>query len=193
MDKKLLWPTELYYFNNVNIDNDKIKQIILEKEKTEPSRKISNMGGWQSQEKLILKEGFNEIKNFLFECISSILDEIYIDGVNFYLAQSWANVNRYGHSNASHTHGNSHWSCVYYITETYTAPLYFVDPRVRSQMFAAYDLHNENNKYYYNIGPEKSQAGDALFFPSWLEHGVAINSTDNPRISISCNFQVTSR
>ena len=60
-------------------------------------------------------------------------------------------------------------------------------------MFAAYDLHNENNKYYYNIGPEKSQAGDALFFPSWLEHGVAINSTDNPRISISCNFQVTSR
>ena len=58
MNKKLLWPTELYYFKNVNIDNDKIKKIILEKEKTEPSRKISNMGGWQSQEKLILKEGY---------------------------------------------------------------------------------------------------------------------------------------
>ena len=193
MNKKLVWPTELYSFKNVNIDNDKIKKIILEKEKTEPSRKVSNMGGWQSHRELLIEDCFSEIKNFLFECISSILDEIYIDGVNFYLAQSWANVNRYGHSNVIHTHGNSHWSCSYYVTETYTAPIYFADPRVRSQMFAAYDLHNEKNKYYSNIGPEQCQPGDALFFPSWLEHGVAINSTDNPRISISCNFQVTSR
>ena len=30
MNKKLVWPTELYSFKNVNIDNDKIKKIILE-------------------------------------------------------------------------------------------------------------------------------------------------------------------
>ena len=193
MDKKLLWPTELYSFKSVNIDNDKIKKIILEKEKTEPSRKISNMGGWQSHGELLIEDCFSEIRNFLFECASSILNEIYIDGVKIFLTQSWANVNRCRDYNLSHTHGNSHWSCSYYVTETYTAPIYFADPRVRSQMFAAYDLHNENNKYYNNIGPEQCQPGDALFFPSWLEHGVTNNSTDNPRISISCNFQVTSR
>tara|TARA_Y100000296_G_scaffold75863_1_gene95995 strand:+ start:321 stop:902 length:582 start_codon:yes stop_codon:yes gene_type:complete len=193
MNKKMLWPTDIYSFKNVDIDNDKIKEIILEKEKTEPSRKISNMGGWQSHGELISEDCFSEIKNFLFECASSIKNEIYKDDVKIFLAQSWANVNRYGHSNINHVHPNSHWSCAYYITETYTAPLYFIDPRARSQMFSAYDLHNENNKYYDSVGPEKSQPGDALFFPSWLEHGVAINSTNNPRISISCNFQVTSR
>ena len=34
MKKNLLWPTELYSFETENIDNDKIKEIILEKEKT---------------------------------------------------------------------------------------------------------------------------------------------------------------
>ena len=32
--------------------------------------------------------------------------------------------------------------------------------------------------------------GEVIFFASWLEHAVAKNSTDNPRISISCNFLV---
>ena len=66
MNKKLVWPTELYSFKNVNIDNDKIKKIILEKEKTEPSRKVSNMGGWQSHGELLIEDCFSEIRNFLY-------------------------------------------------------------------------------------------------------------------------------
>ena len=104
------------------------------------------------------------------------------------LAQSWANVNRNGHYNINHDHGGSQWSCAYYVTETYTAPLYFIDPRVRIYM------DNSNlflkNKYYNTLGSEKSMPGEVIFFPSWLEHAVAKNSTDNPRISISCNFLV---
>jgi ectoine hydroxylase-related dioxygenase (phytanoyl-CoA dioxygenase family) len=32
--------------------------------------------------------------------------------------------------------------------------------------------------------------GEVFMFPSWLEHAVSQNLTDNPRISISCNFLI---
>ena len=48
MKKNLLWPTEIYSFNSNTIDNNKVKERILEKEKGESSRSISNVGGWQS-------------------------------------------------------------------------------------------------------------------------------------------------
>ena len=188
MKKNLLWPTEIYSFNSNTIDNNKVKERILEKEKGESSRSISNVGGWQSEDTILEEEVFSEIKDFLFECVSSIKNELYIDDVDFLLAQSWANVNRNGHYNINHDHGGSQWSCAYYVIETYTAPLYFIDPRVRIYM------DNSNlflkNKYYNTLGSEKSMPGEVIFFPSWLEHAVAKNSTDNPRISISCNFLV---
>ena len=33
MKKNLLWPTEIYSFNSNTIDNNKVKERILEKEK----------------------------------------------------------------------------------------------------------------------------------------------------------------
>ena len=188
MEKKLLFPTEVYSFNNENIDNDKIKEIILEKEKTETSRELSNRGGWQSQDNLLDEKDFSEIKDFLFECTKSITRDIYEDDTKFYMVATWANVNRKGAYNVTHLHGNSHWSCAYYVTETYTAPIYFIDPRIRAEMFTAIGVGGGTGPWTKGLGPEKCEPGQALFFPSWLEHGVSQNLTDNPRISISCNF-----
>jgi uncharacterized protein (TIGR02466 family) len=189
MNKDLLFSTEFYFFNNENIDNDKIKEVILEKEKTETSRELSNKGGWQSQDSLLEEKDFFEIKDFLFECTESITKDIYEDDIKFSMVGTWANVNRKGAYNETHLHGNSHWSCVYYVTETYEASIYFIDPRVRAGMFTT--IHSKKNKYSNILERIKCEPGQALFFPSWLEHGVKQNLTDNPRISISCNFIVT--
>ena len=191
MKKNLLWPTELYSFNTENIDNDKIKEILLEKEKTEPTRELSNRGGWQSHANVLKDDGFSEIEDFLYDCTSHILKDIFIDDVKFFIVSSWANVNRKEDYNISHIHGNSHWSCAYYVTGTYTAPIYFIDPRIRAEMFTAIGVGGGTGPWTKGLGPEKCEPGQALFFPSWLEHGVKQNLTDNPRISISCNFIVT--
>ena len=185
MIKNSLWPVETYYFKNEIIDNNKIKEILLEKEKSEPGRILSNMGGWQSEGSILEENDFSEIKDFLLECLTSIKNEIYRDDVDSMLAQSWASVNRCGHYNLEHVHAGSHWSCAYYVTETYGAPLFFCDPSVRKSMDTSYGFLK--NKYFNKIGSGK-MPGEVVFFPSWLEHGVAKNSTDNPRISISCNF-----
>ena len=68
-------------------------------------------------------------------------------------------------------------------------PQYFIDPRVRASMFVIFG--EEKNKYCNIAAVDKCESGQALFFPSWLEHAVSQNLTDNPRISISCNFIVT--
>ena len=212
MKKNLLWATEIYSFKSDNIDNDKIKEILLEKEKSESSRSISNIGGWQSEDTILEEDDFSGIKDFLFECVSSIKDEIYRDDVKFLLAQSWANVNRCGHYNLNHVHGNSHWSCAYYVTETYTAPLYLKDPRIkmdsdnfhfslRTKYFKTLGVDKASNavattnvfKCFKTLGSEKSissMPGDVVFFPSWLEHRVDKNSTNNPRIAIACTFLI---
>ena len=193
MEKIYLWPTPVYHFKTENIDNDKIKEILLEKEKTEPTRELSNRGGWQSHADILKDDGFSEIEDFLYECTSHILKDIFIDGTKFFIVSSWANVNRKGDYNERHVHSNSHWSSVYYVTETYMTPLYYVDPRTRSEM-----LHT---KKYLNgeSGPENRPSvttfgegtpGEVFMFPSWLEHAVSQNLTDNPRISISCNFLI---
>ena len=205
--KSFLWPTEIYYFKTENINNDKIKEIILEKEKKDMDglsiEQTSNMGesqrsvldrgsvvgGWQSRQRynsILEEEGFSEILDYLNECTSAIVKDFYKEDTKFFMVNSWVNVNKKGNYNVGHIHPNSHWSCAYYVTETYSAPIYFTDPRMRATMCAVNDM--QKDKYSYNIGPEKNVPGDALFFPSWLEHSVANNLTDHPRISISCNF-----
>ena len=188
MKKNLLWPTEIYSFKNNTINNTEILNLILQKEETEESRSISNIGGWQSSEDLLFESSFHEVKTFLFQCTDMLKKELYEDDAKFSLLQSWANVNRNGDYNMGHIHGNSHWSCVYYVTETYTSPLYFVDPRIRMGMDSSHYLLK--NKYFNTLGSKKNMPGDVIFFPSWLEHGVSKNSTNNPRISIACNFSL---
>ena len=167
MRKNLLWPTEIYSFKSDIIDNDKIKELILQKEDGGADLRagLAYRGAWQSNRSILEENEFSEIKDFLFECTSSIKNEIYDDDVKFSLVQSWANVNRYNHDNPSHIHDDSHWSCVYYVTETYTAPLYLKDPRIKMESdplnfekkVASDNFHfSLRTKYFKTLGVDKA-------------------------------------
>ena len=165
----------------------------MEKEKVESNRRAVNQDpSWQSGPFILEENDFSEIKDFLLECVSSIKNELYRDDLKFLLIGDWANVNRYGDYNTSHVHDNSHWSCTYYVTETDTAPLYFIDPRSVKNMDTSHlFLKNEHSHSTWSrFANISAMPGHVIFFPSWLEHGVTKNSTDNPRISIAANFLI---
>ena len=84
MRKNLLWPTEIYSFKSDIIDNDKIKELILQKEDGGADLRagLAYRGAWQSNRSILEENEFSEIKDFLFECTSSIKNEIYDDDVN---------------------------------------------------------------------------------------------------------------
>ena len=47
------------------------------------------------------------------------------------------------------------------------------------------------NRYNQLVNKQEFEPGEMIIFPSWLEHGVSMNRTDEIRVSLACNFRVT--
>ena len=87
-----------------------------------------------------------------------------------------------------HIHEEANWSCVYYVTPTEDANLYIKDPRLLEQMDNSH--HFLKQPYANTIRKRPFNEGEAILFPSWLEHGVGAGTKDAIRISIACNFLI---
>ena len=186
-----LFPTEVWNFDLEQLDNEKLSEIILEKEKTESSQSLSNVGGWQSKSALHYDKGFSRVVDIVKENLSTVCSyQNYKKGITFTLADMWANVNRYKDSNMKHLHGRSDWSWVYYVLVPQgSGKIIFCDPRIRRAMYQKEEfLQNFDNPSQYGEYKIVSSVGKLIIFPSYLEHYVESNLTQQPRISISGNI-----
>ena len=102
----------------------------------------------------------------------------------FYITQSWTNINPPGAFHHRHYHPNSLISCIYYVQGSSATNFYRRDKRGGFPLSFNYKEYNTYNStsYYMAAVPGKS-----VFFPSDLEHGVADNDTTTDRISLSFN------
>lgn len=145
----------------------------------EPSESKSNSGGgWQSRDNLhkdsIFKEFVNDV---LIKSITSpILSDYNI--TNYKIQNMWANVNQKGSFNYHHIH-EGYLSGVFYLkVPKNSGRLIFTNPCIRSEM---HPIKNKN----YPVNPEPFAC---IVFPSWLEHYVEPNMSDDYRVSISFNI-----
>jgi len=107
----------------------------------------------------------------------------------------WPNVNRFGDYHGQHNHPRSYLSGTYYVqvpSETKGGPyradvtpnsISFHDPRAMANMTAIKGDPNINPEY--RIDP---QPGLIALWPSFLNHSVHPNLSEEPRISISFNI-----
>ena len=186
---KSIWPTTTFTFTVNNIDNEQIKNKCLEREQQGLGFRFDPIqgGGWQSNKDLLDSE-FPDLKKSLLIGVNEILSKIYVDQASIRMINSWANVNRKGESTLPHIHEESSWSCVYYVTPTEDANLYLKDPRLLEYMDQSH--HYLKQPYANVIRKRPFDAGEAILFPSWLEHGVGPGTKDDIRISIACNFLI---
>ena len=186
---KDMWPTTTYTFTVNNIDNEYIKNKVLEREQKGLGFRFDPIqgGGWQSNKDLLDSE-FSDLKKSLLIGINEILSQIYVDDASIKMINSWANISQKGECTMPHIHEESSWSCVYYVTPTEDANLYFKDPRLLEYMDKSH--HYLRQPYANMIRKRPFNAGEAILFPSWLEHGVGPNTSDNARMSIACNFLI---
>ena len=186
---KALWPTVTFTFKVNNIDNEQITNKCLEREKQGLGFRFDPVqgGGWQSNKDLLDSE-FPDLKKSLLVGANEILSQIYVDQASIRMINSWANISRRGECTMPHIHEESSWSCVYYVTPTEDANLYLKDPRLLEYMDKSH--HYLRQPYANMIRKRPFNAGEAILFPSWLEHGVGPNTSDNARISIACNFLI---
>ena len=186
---KNMWPTTTYTFTVNNIDNDHIKDKVLEREQKGLGFRFDPIqgGGWQSNKDLLDYE-FSFLKKSLLIGVNEILSKIYVDDASIKMINSWANISRKSEYTMPHIHEEASWSCVYYVTPTEDANLYLKDPRLLEYMDKS---HHYLRKPYGNmIRKRPFESGEAILIPSWLEHGVGVGTKDAIRISIACNFLI---
>ena len=187
-----LFPSCVYVEETKEIDNNTISKIILEKEKKEPSRQLSNRGGWQSDGEIQQDKRFAEIVKELSEMFLPIYKQHnYTSECDGVLKSMWANVNRGKNYNITHTHEGSDWSFVYYVKiPKDSGDLVLIDPRIRKQS-GRWPLNlykNLNSPFIQTIFSLSPVVGRFVIFPSYVEHYVEYNTTDKTRISISGNI-----
>ena len=186
---KNMWPTTTYTFTINDFNNEYIKNKVLEREQKGLGFRFDPIqgGGWQSNKDLLDSE-FSDLKKSLLIGINEILSQIYVDDASIKMINSWANISQKGECTMPHIHEESSWSCVYYVTPTEDANLYFKDPRLLEYMDKSH--HYLRQPYANMIRKRPFNAGEAILFPSRLEHGVGPNTSDNARMSIACNFLI---
>lgn len=152
---------------------------ILEICASEPSVNKSNAGGgWQSRDNLHEDPLFKEFVNStLIKSIAQpILKEYGIE--NFGIQSMWANINNKHSFNYQHTHEGLLSGVFYLKIPQNSGRLVFTNPAVRSE---SHPIRQKN----YPIVPQELAC---IVFPSWLEHYVEPNMTEESRISISFNI-----
>jgi len=188
------FPTRIW-FDDLQLDLNKLKYACLDLEREDPvGIAKSNKGGWQSENNLTNRKSnsnTDKILQDLFKTIEKVVDESSIREEmgcprKFILDNSWANINRKGDFNMSHTHPHSDLSaCIYISCKDLQSKIGFNSPKIHQKSYEwDYDkVHLNYETVYYDPIP-----GRILFFPSWLEHFAEPNNFDDPRISIAMNF-----
>jgi len=186
---KNMWPTNTYTFTVNNVDNEQIKNRVIDREQKGLGFRFDPIqgGGWQSNKDLLDFE-FSYLRKSLIIGVNEILSQIYVEAASIKMINSWANVSRKGEYTMPHIHEEASWSCVYYVTPTEDANLYLKDPRLLEYMDKSH--HYLKQPYANVIRKRPFDKGEAILFPSWLEHGVSAGTKDAVRISIASNFLI---
>ena len=102
----------------------------------------------------------------------------------------WAVVNGPGSSNRLHNHPFNYLSGVFYLqVPEDSGSLIFHDPRPQSEVLSPPKKQGENLHTAHRVTWVPKQ-NDLLIFPSWLQHEVEINNSQEERIVISFNIEL---
>ena len=176
--------------------NKDLRERILAHERADPGRKRTNVGGWHSQVGLLewCEEAGKTLVAQMVELANHASGQVFAGYGRqpkpfTWTLQAWANVNRTGAFNRTHTHPGSTWSGTYYVddggvggdTES-TTPLNLIDP-CQGRAATFFPITVPENVFIF---PEP---GLMVLFPSYIPHMVYPHQGKRPRISIAFNLR----
>ena len=199
MDKKnsdllLIFPTPIWTSIVQNSDeiNDKMYKYIKSlQSKNKKGINKSIIEGWHSEYfNLELQE-----PRFFLNSISSNLNKVFED-MGWYLQKQkikitsmWSIINKKHSSNARHIHSNNYISAAYYVKAPKNCGnIIFYDPR--SEAVFRHPIINKPNKLNTNSFSIEPKEGLLVLFPSYLNHSVDLNNSDEERMVISFNIDL---
>ena len=184
-----VWTTQLDNYKNVN---EQMYTFIKSRQKNdEIGVSKSNVKGWHSKEfNLNDKEPQNFIR-FILPAIEQVMTDMNWEKEKqtAKINNMWAIINTGGSANLRHQHGNSTISGAYYVRAPINSgDIVFYDPRP-APVYSHPNVVNPNilNAEVNSISPKE---GALVLFPSYLDHSVNENLSDNERIVISFNIKI---
>ena len=187
-----VWTLQLDNYRSINEQMYKFIKITQSKDREGISK--SNIKGWHSKD-FNMQE--NEPKNFI-KFILPAIEQVITDmnwekqkqSIN--INNMWAIINTGGSANLRHQHGNSTISGAYYVrAPKNSGDIVFYDPRP-APVYTYPKAVNPNllNAQVNGISPKE---GALVLFPSYLDHSVNENLSNEERIVISFNITIQSK
>ncbi len=170
-----LFPSSIWIVET-ELDNERLKNKIYSFKKEIESKHFSNQGGYQGH-------NFHDS-----DFINALCESLPLERTVNFSPEIWVNINKKGDYNARHAHTSTSviLSGTYYVsTPENCGSIRFWDPRgvYMASMPDHIEFHGGNT--WHKIEPKE---GTMIFFPSWLEHDVEPNKSDEDRISLSFNI-----
>jgi len=182
MDVLEMFPS-CVWVENLNFNTDKLKSNLDEFKKQGLKVKLSNRNGDQYDD-----YRNKDLSDVILRSFPKVHGKPELKDPSVYM---WVNRNPKGASNSRHTHiaftGKPLFlSGVYYVkVPENSGRIRFYDPRMISSINPPdYEYYHESSQYHFIIPHEDM----IIFFPSWFEHDVEENKSNEERISIGFNI-----
>jgi uncharacterized protein (TIGR02466 family) len=185
-----LFPTSVYVFDNV-LEPEYIDSMLEHIKKSAKINKEKRRGNWQSESfpKLYQHPKYKELGNKVLELGKHYLNDLKYEYDDLVLNDMWSNILKPGEFHTPHTHSNNFVSGVFYLQTTENSPaIQFLDPRGQTCVIMPNqkELTKYNSTRYFFPG----LINRMVLFPSWLQHYVPINESNQDRVSVAFNMML---
>ena len=184
-----IWTSKI---NNYEKINDQMISYINNLQKNDPQGVIkSNLKGWHSKDFNMKDEQPKNFIEAIKKDISLALNDMNWDLKNqsINIKSVWAIINEKDAWNQKHHHSNSNLSAAYYVSaHNNCGDIVFYDPRPAP--VHNHPISKSPNNLNATINSIKPEAGMLVLFPSYLEHSVNTNLSNEKRTVISFNISL---
>ena len=189
MFRELYFPTPIYIADIKHPTlNQELERDILAWSNRDKGMIRTNIKGWHSDTNMNELPEYAKLVDMLYSAQRTIYDQEYYESEPF-LGNMWANINPPGGSNRAHIHPNSLWSGVYYVkAPKNSGQLKIEDPRSVALMTRPKQKDVPKPDRLLREHHYEPKTGRLIMFPSWLNHCVDPNNSNDIRISVSFNF-----
>tara|TARA_B100000989_G_scaffold163896_1_gene122442 strand:- start:221 stop:823 length:603 start_codon:yes stop_codon:yes gene_type:complete len=154
----------------------------------------SNVKGWHSKDFNLQENSPRNFISFISPSIEKVLTDMKWEKLSqkININNMWAIINKGGSGNLRHQHGNSTISGAYYVRAPKdSGDIVFYDPRPAPvYSYPKAESPNILNAQVNGISPKE---GALVLFPSYLDHSVNENLSNEERIVVSFNITIQAK
>ena len=187
-----VWTIQLENFRDIN---EEMFNFIKETQmKDQTGIKKSNNKGWHSKDFNMQETAPQNFIKIISPSIEKVMEDMNWEKENqsVKISSMWAIINIGGSTNSRHQHSNSTLSAAYYVRAPKDCgDIVFYDPRP-APVFC-YPTAAGSNLLNAQVNSITPKEGALILFPSYVEHSVNENLSNEERIVISFNVTIQSK